>query len=830
MTNDILEKFTTHLKSVLVRAYTLAHELAQEHITPEHLLWSLITEKGSLGSEMLQKLRLSPEGLRETIAEKPRSEKPEGVPKLTAATKRAIEKAVLTANIHDHKYVGTEHLLAGLLQLEDPALDALFDAHAIDRKQVRNQISLVLKSTSKFPDLAEGIQKGATPPASHLGERAKLPVREREDKKGSGKKKTPALDFFALDLTAPDSLARIDPVVGRDAEIERMIQILSRRTKNNPVLLGDPGVGKTAIVEGLARRIAETNVPKTLLHKRLLALDLPLLVAGTIYRGEFEGRLKQIIDEVKNNADIILFIDEIHTLAGAGSASGSMDAADILKPALARGEIHCIGATTLEEYKKHIEGDAALERRFQPIVVAEPSPEETLAILRGLRDRYAGFHSVTITDAALEAAVRFAGRYLTDRFFPDKAIDLLDESAAAVRVKTKLSQDEIHLLGVEGVLKDLRAAKQHAVTEEQFTDALTIKEKEREHAAVADGLRRKLAARPPAAATVTEKDVAVVVSRMTGVPTADLMKQERARLLNLEAELKERIVGQDEVIHGVAEYIRRASAGLTDPRRPLASFLFMGPSGVGKTELAKTLAHTVFGGESALIRLDMSEFSEPHTVSKLIGSPAGYVGYRDTTKLTDHIRRRPYSVVLFDEVEKAHPDVLNLLLQILEDGALTDAVGKKVSFKQAVIILTSNVGIERFLRGQMGFATSAPAELAKELTKEAETVFRPELVNRLDRIFVFRPLEVPDLERIAEQQLAILTKRLAENGTRLRISSVIARHLAKKSFVPEQGARAVRRTIQDVIEGPLAERLLAAEKTNRTIVLGLRNNELTMKT
>lgn len=814
MDKDILEKFSTHLKSVLVRAYTLAHELQHSVITPEHLLWSLLTEKGSIGAEILHKAKVSPDRVRAALvgnhARMKQNEPENPIPKLAPTTKRVIEKAVLAANLYEHKYVGTEHLLSGMLQLEDPGIEQVLENERVDRKNLRNQLAAILKSTSKFPDLTDGVSAGDGAPRGG-GTRSK----ERETNKKPAKRgdKTPALDFFSIDLTAAEAQKRIDPVIGRDKEIERVIQILSRRTKNNPLLLGDPGVGKTAIVEGLARRIVHGEVPLVLRDKRLLSLDLPMVVAGTIYRGEFEGRLKQVIDEVKAHPEIFLFIDELHTIVGAGSASGSLDAANILKPALARGDIRCIGATTREEYKKHIEGDAALDRRFQPVQVSEPTAEETLQILRGIRANYESFHGVKISDAALEAAVRLADRYLQDRYFPDKSIDLMDEAAAAVRVRARISDQEKKLGETEEEISGVRRKKQEAVSSEKFVEALELKEREMELGRSLEELRKTAATRRAPAGRVGEREVAAVVSRMTGMPLSDIAAGERTRLLNLEAELKRRVVGQDEVIHGVSEYIRRARAGLTDGKRPLASFLFMGPSGVGKTELAKAIAEVVFGSADALTRLDMSEFGESFTVSKLIGSPAGYVGYRDSTKLTDQIKRRPYSVVLFDEIEKAHPDVLNLLLQVLEDGVLTDATGKRVSFKNSAVILTSNVGIERFIRGPMGFSEDKSEDMAKDIAREAQTSFRPEMLNRLDRLFVFRPLERRDLETIVEMELAKLRLRLADRNMALDVSPKVVTHLAGMSFNPEQGARGIRRLIQSEVEGPLAEHLIADEKS-----------------
>ncbi len=831
MDPELLEKFTSHLKSVLVRAYNLAHELGVPTIGVEHLLWSLVTERGSIGAEILTKAKLAPDALRERIAAKAlegtaKSDAPLP-PQLGEETKRAIEKAVHAANQHEHKYVGTEHLLSGMLAADDGTLAELLRAQQVDPAGIKEQLATVLKSTSKFPDIAEGLP---------VEDRPRAPEVPRPEQQGKKKQagKTPALDYFTVDLTGAEAQKRIDPVVGREREIERVIEILSRRTKNNPLLLGEPGVGKTAIVEGLARRIVAGEVPDALRRKRILSLDLALVVAGTMYRGEFEGRLKQIIDEVKAHPEVILFLDEAHTISGAGSASGSLDAANILKPALARGEIRCIGATTFDEYKKHIESDSALDRRFQSLEVREPSAAETREILAGVKTHYEKYHNVRIQDAACAEAVSLAERYLSERRFPDKALDLIDEAAAGVKVRAGGEPHAQESRTLEAAIDQASRRKQDAVSGERYVEALEWKERENRLRAKLSELLERVGrkGREPVGA-VGRADVAAVVARMTGVPVEELTQSDAERLLTLEDDLRRHVVGQDHVLGGLADAVRRARAGLASPDRPSASLLFMGPSGVGKTELAKALATTVFHDPKALIRIDMSEFGEAFTVSKLLGSPAGYVGYRDANKLTDAVRRRPYSVVLFDELEKAHPDVLNLLLQILDEGQVTDAAGRTVSFRQTIVVMTSNVGLERYLRGPFGFTDAGTrADLdEQDLRREALAHFRPELVNRIDRVFVFRPLTAEHLEAVVAKEIRGLAVRLEERRVALHASPAAVRRLAEMADQPEKGARAVRALVQEHVEGPAARMLLAAgDKRIRNLMLEKKGDALTLVT
>ena len=844
MNAEILDKFSTHLKNALVRAYALAQELRQPAIEPQHLMYALAAQKGSIASEVLTKLGLSSDDIKRFVAERADGKTPspatldaagaDASPKLSSDAKRTIEKAVLTANLHEHKYVGTEHLLSAILQVSGAELEAYFESRGVPLKAVKDQIAGVLKSTSKFPDMTEtfGAKKGE-------GKDAKKDAKGKAKSPASKAAKTPALDFFGVDMTEKKYVQKLEDVVGREKEVERMIQVLCRKTKNNPVLLGEPGVGKTAIVEGLAKKLANNQVPPALEGKRIISVDLGLIIAGTIYRGEFESRLKQIIDEVKAHPEIVLFIDELHMIMGAGAASGSIDAANILKPALARGEIRCIGATTLAEYKKHIEADGALERRFQAVQVAEPTPEQAVHILKGLRESFENFHGIKISDAAIEAAVAMSVRYVQDRFLPDKAIDFVDEAAAMLRVNEGQDAGALQSREMEGKLEDVRSRKQKAVVDENFTEALALKEHEK-------ALRKKMETLEKGrvegarVAEVTAADVAKVVARATGVPVEDLVFEEKRQLIDLEKKLKERVVGQDEAVKTVAESIRRARLGLANPNRPLASFLFMGPSGVGKTELAKAIAETVFRDKEAFVRVDMSEFTESFNISKLIGSPAGYVGYRDSNKFADAVKRRPYSVVLFDELEKAHPDILNLFLQIFEDGHLTDATGRKINFKNTIVIMTSNVGSEHLRTATLGFGTGASKDatmaekfqdVKSSMLQDLERQFRPEFINRIDKVILFRPLDLASLQKIVSLHMGELNRRLeAEHRIKIALTAQGQKLLAEKSFIPLQGARGVRKTIQEMVENLVAERILGGTHApGETVRLTVKDDTLIVK-
>ncbi|MDD5251767.1 MAG: ATP-dependent Clp protease ATP-binding subunit [Patescibacteria group bacterium] len=830
--HDILDKFTDHLKKTVATAHAIAAEMRSPGLNPEHLVLALLRQEGSVGGELLRRAEVDAETTRRLLKladdvaanQGQPAEVASGAPRLSQETKRVFEKTVLIANQHNHKYVGTEHLLAGLLQAGSPAVAAILANQSVDVAGLQEQVEQMLKSTTRFPEIAESFETGDAPHSSM----SHAPRAEKDDEAENaasigrrsgrnGRPRTPTLDTFTVDLTANKPGTTLDPVIGRDAEIERLIQILCRRTKNNPVLLGEPGVGKTAIVEGLAKRIIEGEVPDVLANKRILALDLGLIIAGTVYRGEFESRLKQITEETKNNPDIILFIDELHNITGAGSTNGSLDAANLLKPALARGELRCIGATTPAEFKKSIESDGALERRFQAIMVEPPSMAAAKEILRGLRANYEKHHGVTVTDEAIDAAVELSDRYLTDRFLPDKAIDLIDEASACVRVATSGRGGARRVKDIEEEIKKTSRQKDKSVASENFLQALELKAQERRLEKELAAMKKRDGGAKPPAGSIGRREVAEVVARATGIPAADLLREEKERLLKLEEELKRRIVGQDDAVASVAEMMRRAKAGVADPKRPLASFLFLGPSGVGKTEMAKVIAETVFHDPEALIRIDMSEFAEGFNVSKLIGAPAGYVGYKDRTKLTDTVKRRPHSVVLFDEIEKAHDEIHNLFLQLLEDGQLTDATGRRINFRNSVIVMTSNVGAASAASEDIGFGSKKAgevtaadiAEARERILKEMEKSFRPEFINRIDQTVVFKPLSRQNLVVIAEQQLRELAARLErDHGVKLVVAPKAAVVIAERSWNPLFGARGVRRQIQELVESPLARELL----------------------
>ncbi|MBI5466533.1 MAG: ATP-dependent Clp protease ATP-binding subunit [Candidatus Kerfeldbacteria bacterium] len=838
---DILSKFTTHYQKILSSARASASLGGHQQIEIADLLMALAQEQGSMAAEILAKHGLAPRALQTKLGLTEVGE-PAAEPSLNSlgenellellqhelapTARRAVERSVLAAWRHQHHYVGTEHLLYALVVSEETEVRAMWARLGIELKTLKLNTSSVLKSTSKFPDLTESFTT--------------LEEKEEPTKVTT----TPALDFFCTDLTSAEVQVKIDPVIGRDREIQRLINILARRTKNNPLLLGDPGVGKTAIVEGLAKRIHEGRVPDFLQDKRILSLDLGLTVAGTMYRGEFESRLKQIMEELKIHPEVILFIDELHTIVGTGAAPGSLDVANLLKPALAKGLIRCIGATTQEEYKKSIESDAALERRFQVVQVAEPSPEETIAVLQGLRDRYESFHHVRIADEAVEAAVQLSERYLPEKFLPDKAIDLIDEAASHLKTSTQPSTALRHERELEARLKQLQEAKELAIREENFSLATAHKEEEKKVAAEAAKLRRgRGTSSQIILGTVGRQQIAEVVAQITGVPLTELLASERTKLANLEAILTTHVVGQAEAVAAVAKAVRRARLGLGNPERPMGSFIFLGPSGVGKTELAKVIAEEVFEDPEALVRLDMSEFSEGFNISKLIGAPAGYVGYKDANKLTDLVRRKPHAVVLFDEIEKAHPDVFNLLLQILEDGHLTDAAGKQVNFKNALILMTSNLGLQELTtQADLGFSPESKTQLQRflsqyEQTKERLLVevnkfFRPEFLNRLDGVIVFRPLGEADLERIVKLQVQELNIRFLAQKVNLTIAlgRGATRAVARQTFSPEQGARGIRRFLQEQVEDPLTQRLLEGKlKPPAKVTIKVKDDKVTLE-
>ncbi len=795
MESEHFEKFTKNAKLALTAAQKAARAMGEAYIGTEHILVGLVSNPDALAAEILEGHAITLEKVQLALSFSSKTRFDGGGAGLTDPAKKVIEKAVATAARHQHYYVGTEHLLLGLLSDKNTKAYSILEELGPDPERIKAQVMNLFRHT--------GTNEPPEPVAA-----SGAPIRKSSKKKKSD---TPALDYFSTDLTELASENRLDPVVGREEEVQRLIQILGRRTKNNPVLIGEPGTGKTAIVEGLAERIIAEEVPEALHGKRVLALDLPLMVAGTKYRGEFEERVKQVIDELKKQDDIVIFIDELHTIVGAGAAEGSMDAAQILKPALARGEIQTIGATTLDEYRKHIEKDAALERRFQPILVKEPTPEQTVEVLRGLRKNYEDHHGVEITDEAIETAVKLSDRYIADRYMPDKAIDLVDEAASAGRLRGGGLTPKVKKLKEE--LAELNRQKEEAVEAQDYEKAAKIRDaadqvREKMRNQSSDGMRLKIEA----------DDIADIVSLWTGVPVKRLVAKEIENLSALDARLKSHIIGQDEAVEAVAKSIRRSRVGIGSPKRPMGSFMFLGPTGVGKTELVKVLAREVFGSEDNLIKIDMSEFMERHNVSRLVGAPAGYVGYEDGGKLTEQIRRKPYSVVLFAETQKAPPEVFNILLQILEDAYLTDAKGRRVDFRNTIIILTSNVGAAELQKtANLGFKLDDSelstlqtryADMKSKVLEQLKDRFKPEFINRLDHVIVFKPLTREIVAKIVDLQLTDLANRMRGRDLKLQVDKKAKDALVTKGFDPQYGARPVRRAIQNELEDSIAEKLL----------------------
>ena len=810
--SDKMQRFTQRARRVLSLAQEEAERLNHSYIGTEHLLLGLMHEEGGVAGRVLRELGVDIQQVETLVERKTRSGQRAPFSKidLSPGTKRVLELAIEEARRLGHHYIGTEHLLLALVSHNEGVAMDVLAALKITPDQIRKHTNRILQDSPSSPP---------RPPA------ASRPTTRRREGAAAGSsssgQKTPLVDQLATDLTALAEDGKLDPVIGREMEIERVIQILSRRTKNNPALIGEPGVGKTAIVEGLAQRIVRGETPAPLLGKRVLQLDVGSLVAGTMYRGQFEERLKRVIDELKSS-DSILFIDEVHMLVGAGSAGSSVDAANILKPALARGELQCIGATTFDEYRRHIESDAALERRFQPITVEEPTVEQTIEILKGVRRPYEEHHALRISDEAIEAAATLSARYVPDRFLPDKAIDLIDESAARVRMYK--SPEAIRVRKAQEELDDVKIKIVDAV-EDEAKGILARRQGDLEE--MLDSVRQQWNA--AGEAEVNAEDVAEVVAMWTGIPVTRIAGEESARLLEMEDALHKRIIGQDEAIDAISKAVRRARAGLKDPRRPVGSFIFLGPTGVGKTELTKALAEFLFGSEEALIQLDMSEFMERHSVARLVGAPPGYVGYEDAGQLTEGIRRRPYSIVVFDEIEKAHPEAFNMLLQIMEEGHLSDARGRMVDFRNAIIVMTSNVGADLIRKGEvLGFhiprdeallEASDYEDMRKKLMEQLRRAFRPEFLNRVDATIVFRSLNKEEITLIVDILIEDVAKRLTEHNVSIRLTSSAKNYLADEGFDPEYGARPLRRVIQNKVEDALSDGILAGKFENGSVIL-----------
>ena len=811
----MMQRFTDDAQRVLSFAQEAALELGHDYVGTEHVLIGLTKVKNGVAAKALEELNIVTEDIFEAVEEQVgRGNKKATSIYMTPRVKNVLELAVQVANRMNHNYVGTEHILLGLLS----------DGGGV-------AVGILRAMNIRTDDIVEAIRHilGSSTNGNHSGQ-------EGANNNGD----LGELTDFGTDLNESAKQGKIDPVIGRDTEIQRVIQILSRRTKNNPVLIGEPGVGKTAIAEGLAQRIVNGNVPEILRNKRIISLSISSMLAGAKYRGEFEERLKKAIDEVQQHKDMIIFIDEIHTLVGAGATEGAMDAANILKPALARGEFQVIGATTLDEYKKHIEKDAALERRFQPVQVGEPNEEDALEILRGLRDRYEAFHKAKITDEALKAAVTLSSRYITDRFLPDKAIDVVDEAASKVRMKVFSAAPDVKAL--EDRLNTVKKEKEAAVTSQDFEKAAKLRDEEQALVKEIDDKKTVAKEESDQKLIVTEEDIAAVVAQWTGIPVTKIAEEESETLLHLEDELHKRVIGQDDAVTAVAKAVRRARAGLKDPKRPIGSFLFLGPTGVGKTELARALASSLFGDESAMIRLDMSEYMEKHTVSRLVGAPPGYVGYEEGGQLTDAVRRKPYSVILLDEVEKAHADFFNILLQVLDDGRLTDSQGRTVDFRNTVIIMTSNLGAKALHKNSTELGFLAPKkseshsndskridfkEAKKSVLDAVKRHFRPEFLNRIDEMIVFHPLTEEDLTKIVTILMSDVIKRLGERDLHLEITPEAMKLLVKEGSDFTMGARPLKRAIQRLIEDPVSDLILKGEAiAGKTIKANAKDNDI----
>ena len=815
----MMYSFTNRAKKAIDIASEVAMELGHRYIGTEHILYGLAKEGNGVAAKVLSNQEIEPEAIIDKIVELIGNEPPvDETLGFTPRSKRVIEEAFLEARKLGYNYIGTEHMLLGILREGDSIASRALLELGVNIPKMYNEIIRVINEGEDYSNTNGG----------------------KSGKKRGSYNSTPTLNQYGTDLTQKAEEGKLDPIIGRKEEIERVIQILSRRTKNNPCLIGEPGVGKTAAVEGLAQKIIKGDVPEILKDKRVVTLDISGMIAGSKYRGDFEERIKKALDEVKKAGDVILFIDEIHTIVGAGAAEGAMDAANILKPLLARGEIQLIGATTLNEYRKYIEKDAALERRFSPVIVNEPSEKDSVKILKGIRDKYEAHHGVKISDEAIEAAVKMSVRYINDRFLPDKAIDLIDEAASRAKLKTYTEPDSLKKLSEK--IEDVEQEKEEAVKIQKFEKAASLRDKQKELKEKYEKEQKKWKNKSnKELINITEENIAEVISSWTGIPANKITEDENVRLKNLEKTLHKRVIGQNEAVKAVAKAIRRSRVGLKSPNRPIGSFLFLGPTGVGKTELSKALAESLFGDENAMIRLDMSEYMEPHSVAKLIGSPPGYVGFDEGGQLTEKIRRKPYSVILFDEIEKAHPDVMNMLLQILEDGRLTDSQGRTVNFKNSVIIMTSNIGARLITdKKQLGFSKNKDAknnevnkeyeDTKKEVMEALKKELRPEFINRIDEIIVFHKLTDKEINQIIDIMLKEVIDRLATQKIKVELEPQVKELIASKGVDKNFGARPLRRTIQNILEDRLAEEILDGNiKKNKTNKIGVKDEKIVVE-